>query len=157
MEWKEFQPGYEISIDGQIRNTKGKILSQSFDGQHRYKHWRGKLIHRLVAFAFIPNPNNLSDINHKDGNKENNCIENLEWISKSQNTLHAYQTGLLTKSKGFSQEKKIKLIKDNEVFYCDSVTNASKYLNVAQTAVSNCLWGRSKTCKGYKIEFIDHT
>ena len=51
-------------------------------------------IHRLIALAFIPNPENLPQINHIDGNKLNNAIENLEWIDNSGNQLHAYRLGL---------------------------------------------------------------
>lgn len=54
-----------------------------------------KYIHRMVAEAFIPNPNNFTDVNHKDGNKQNNCVDNLEWVSHSQNISHAIQSGLL--------------------------------------------------------------
>ena len=51
-------------------------------------------VHRLVAEAFIPNPNNLPIINHKDGNKQNNCIDNLEWCDYSYNNKEAYRIGL---------------------------------------------------------------
>lgn len=54
---------------------------------------RNHSIHRLVAEAFIPNPLNLSDVNHKDGNKQNNCVENLEWCSRSENLAHAVKIG----------------------------------------------------------------
>lgn len=57
-----------------------------------------KYIHRMVAEAFIPNPNNYTDVNHKDGNKQNNCVDNLEWVSHSQNIKHAEQIGLLTRN-----------------------------------------------------------
>jgi len=155
MIWSEFQPGYFISENGNIKNNKEKILRQQLDSKKRYCIWRGKLVHRLVAITFLSNPNNYTDINHKDGNKTNNTITNLEWVSKSQNTLHAYQNGLLTKSKGFCSEKKVCLTKDNEKYFCNSVTDASKYLGVCQTAVSNCIYGRSKSCKGYSISLID--
>lgn len=59
-------------------------------------------IHRLIAIHFIPNPNNYPMINHKDGNTLNNSIDNLEWCTASQNTRHAFDTGLLVTRKGES-------------------------------------------------------
>lgn len=56
-------------------------------------------VHRLVAEAFIPNPENLKYINHKDGNKHNNNVSNLEWCTASENGLHAYKVGLSKRSK----------------------------------------------------------
>lgn len=53
-----------------------------------------KTIHRLLALHFIHNPENLPEVNHKDGNKQNNKLDNLEWCSKSYNSTHAYELGL---------------------------------------------------------------
>lgn len=52
-------------------------------------------IHRLVALAFIPNPNNKPCVNHIDGDKQNNCVSNLEWLDWADNTMHAHKTGLI--------------------------------------------------------------
>jgi hypothetical protein len=62
------------------------------------------LVHRLVAEAWIPNPDNLDFVNHKDGDKKNNNVDNLEWCSRSYNLQHAYDTGL--RSKKLSEEDK---------------------------------------------------
>ena len=57
------------------------------------------LIHKAVAYTFLPNPKNLPEVNHKDGNKTNNNINNLEWCTSRENQQHKYDTGLLDKSK----------------------------------------------------------
>ena len=54
----------------------------------------GILVHRAMALAFVPNPNNLPHVNHIDGNKRNNELSNLEWVTQSENTLHAKRIGL---------------------------------------------------------------
>ena len=64
-----------------------------------------KLIHRLVAEAFIPNPNNLLEVNHKDGNPKNNKLENLEWCTDSENKIHAYKNGLMVGGNEYSKHK----------------------------------------------------
>ena len=73
-------------------------------GLTKNKKWKNFLVHRLVAEAFLENPNHYNQINHIDCNKLNNNIENLEWCSQEQNLEHAYKNGLLTKRR-LSNEK----------------------------------------------------
>lgn len=113
--WKRI-PGtsYEVSNTGQIKTLDrvvkcGKriklhiverVMSTRIHNGYVYIGLRidGKTVsrpvHRLVASAFLPNPNNYRCVNHKDGNKQNNNVDNLEWCNHTQNITHAYRTGL---------------------------------------------------------------
>src|SRR5690606_13275621 len=72
-------------------------------------------IHREVATAFVENPENKPYVNHKDGNKRNNKVENLEWVTASENVNHAYAIGLIDTVKG--QDKQNSVLKDEDVYY----------------------------------------
>lgn len=105
--WKDipnYEGLYQVSNIGNVKilNANGdKILKKSISSGYYCVGLKGKLyyVHKLVAFAFIPNPNNLPLINHKDGNKQNNNINNLEWCTYSHNTKEAYRLGLIKKNK----------------------------------------------------------
>ena len=86
-------------LSGSIFNTGYKMVRLTINGQKK-----GYAVHRLVAEAFISNPNNLPIVNHIDGNKLNNCVENLEWVSQSQNRIHAVQNQISKLARG-SREK----------------------------------------------------
>lgn len=100
--WKDIEehPGYKISNFGNILNVKKMKKLKPCVNSSGYKkivlHGTNVYIHRLVAETFIPNPCSLPEVNHKDGNKWNNTVENLEWVNKSENALHAFQKGLRT-------------------------------------------------------------
>jgi hypothetical protein len=117
-EWKDilgYEGLYQVSNLGRVKRLKGKCLSKAgkyrtvsesilvcFPNKTRYNYLYVNLnnngikqfrLHRLVALHFIPNPNNLPEVNHIDGNKENNCITNLEWCTNLENIRHSYKIG----------------------------------------------------------------
>ena len=145
-EWKPI-PGYdgkyEVSNWGRVKsykyNSDGKILSPLQDGNgyffiHLSKNGKAKMctIHRLVAEAFISNPSNFPVVNHKDENKQNNYVENLEWCTPAYNL--AYGTRLERISKPVVQLDK----KGNFVAEYKSAQEAFRATGIAQSSICKC-------------------
>lgn len=95
---------YVVHAEGEVYAPKlGRFLKKhkgSSGYVHVTMHRKPKLLHRLVAEAFLPNPENHPVVNHKDGNKDNNQASNLEWCTQSYNVQHAYDTGLALAAAG---------------------------------------------------------
>lgn len=114
--WKPI-PGYEGLYDasdiGNVKNARtGKMLKLQNSGNGYFKvkfscggkvstHW----VHRLVAEAFLPNEGGLPVVDHKDGNKRNNAVDNLEWCSHKENSVRAYEKGFTPKAPTFYGER----------------------------------------------------
>lgn len=91
------EKGYFASPHGNIYNRHGDLMASAVDHcgyRHTILNRKNRNIHRVIAETFIPNPNNLPCVNHKDGNKQNNRVDNLEWCTHSENMLHSFRTGL---------------------------------------------------------------
>lgn len=140
-----------------FRTRKGKILSTAKmrNGYLRVEMSKNanhklNLVHRLVAQAFIPNPNNYEQVNHKDGNKENNNVSNLEWCSCEDNMKHAWENKLY-KGRKVAQYKDGKLIAiyDNVV----KATRTLGYKNVGQN-IGKVALGKRKSAYGYQWKYL---
>ena len=105
------------------------------------------LIHRIVSTAFLPNPDNLPQVNHRDENKQNNSVENLEWCSAKDNNNYG------TRNKRISEKrsKQVLCVELNQIF--SSLTDAAKHFKVTPTNLHYALTGRHKTACGYHFEF----
>jgi hypothetical protein len=151
--WKDvigYEKLYLISSLGKLKslqNNKEKILKLIPDKKGYLRTRIGNLnnkktikIHRLVAIAFIPNPENKKEVNHRDGNKQNNNIENLEWCTGSENIKHAFKTGLRRSDGNNHNNRKlssiqVKEIREKRKIY--SCIELGKMYNVSRVQILN--------------------
>lgn len=140
------------------RLPNGYMYVNLYKGTKQYKRY----VHRLIAETFISNPENKPEVNHKNGNKTDNCIKNLEWVSKSENGLHKYRVlGCKTSKpiqgklgKDCPNSKPILQIKDGKIignFY--GAAEACRYTGIDKSHISACCRGRAKTAGGYQWKF----
>ena len=110
-------------------------------------------VHRMVAEAFIPNPNNLEQVNHKDGNKLNNVVDNLEWCTCSENVKHAYKNQLMKARKGIKNTRSKKVyqydLNANLIKVWDSLGDIQRALKVEKSAIAGVCRKERKTAYGY--------
>ena len=153
---KEYNVG--ITEQGDIINLKtNKPYSKWVDNVGYYQvmfRVNGKKkyirIHRLVAEMFIDNPNNFPQVNHIDGNKLNNCVENLEWVTNKYNTQHGYDNHVY-KNK-YRCEIKVTNKITKEILFFKSIRECSEKLNLNRKTITSILKGIKKT-NNYKYEF----
>ena len=189
-EWRDirgYEGKYQVSNLGRIKSLKDshgnyreKILKFKLEVSgylqvHLYLENKVKAfkIHRLVAEAFIPNPNNLPEVNHKDENKENNRVDNLEWCDRKYNINYGTRTqkasekmkgrkftenhkkkisksqkGKYTYSESF-HARKVKCITTGKKFNC--IKEAGEYYNVYYQSISACCRGKRKSAGKHPI------
>lgn len=112
-----FNGRYLVSESGEVFNAHGRMKTYKiWNGYERVDLGKRKmLVHRLVAMAFIENPDGHEFVNHLDGIKDHNHRTNLEWCTKSQNTLHAFRTGIRVPANTGSKHSMAKLIEEQVV------------------------------------------
>lgn len=181
--WKDikgYEGRYQISNLGNVKSLSRK--TEFSDGKPpRYekeklltpaKHHKGYVkaqlrknnntkaffIHRLVAQAFIPNPEGKATVNHKDGNKVNNTVVNLEWLSNQENMKHAYATGIRDNSKVNEMRKRpvAQYSKDGQLVRTYESVKEAVELNPTfrQGGISSCALGNYKTSHGFVWKYI---
>lgn len=172
--WKdipEYEGLYQVSNEGRIRrNGQTRKLHKDYRGYLTVslsKHSKMKYykVHRLVALAFIPNPEGKRTVNHKDGNKENNRLENLEWATHSENIIHANKMGLRkvtdAQRKAASEtgkktadrnrrRKAVFCIKDGLRIDFVSAHAGARFVGGDASPIVRCCKGKMKSYKGYE-------
>lgn len=172
--WKDisgYEGKYQVSSLGRVRNRFGKILAQSHKRGTNYlrvhlaKDCAAKWfsVHRLVAIAFLPMENGKDTVNHLDHNKENNCIENLEWCFLKDNCAYAAQEGRyhipyenLSKGRALLKKCVAATSKDGTEYVFDSIAQAQKITGANRTAIANCCNRKYgyKTAAGFSWRFV---
>lgn len=177
--WKPISgiKGYEVSDDGQVRSIprivvdkngkeyfrKGKILSQFYNKKgYANVQIKGRVrpVHRLVAETFIPNPENKPEVNHIDGNKKNNKVTNLEWVTTRENLDHAYKLGLRNYNNvlNYNKRRSIKVeqrdLEGNLIKVHESFNAAYRSVNGSSSGLYSAC-NKGKTYRGFKWSYAE--
>jgi hypothetical protein len=162
----DYSDKFKISDCGKIKRTNGDIL-KTVKNKNGYEHICVSIgsrkdkkvfkIHRAVACTFISNPENKKEVNHIDFNKLNNCVSNLEWTTKNENTLHSVKNNI------FKPLCKKVINLDNGIIF-DSITLAGEWLyknknlmtnkTTPSKSISRCCNKHKHTSYGYRWEFL---
>lgn len=171
--WKDIPdfPDYQVSNLGRVKNIKTGIIKKQRINKYGYCDiklnnkgiYKMFLVHRLVAKAFISNPNNLSEVNHIDGNKSNNYVDNLEWCTRSKNISHAYKNNLFESQKEHLEKihnqkcRKViqKDLENNKIKIWNSLAQIENTLGYSRCVIGNCCLNKPHyiTAYGYKWEY----
>lgn len=164
---KGYEGLYQVSNLGRIKSLRSKKIlccginsggycTICFSINSLSKSFR---VHRLVAEAFIPNPENKPQINHINGDKTDNRVENLEWVTQSENMQHAFKNGLNKRKIGKENKKSIKVnqySKKGEYIktWC-CIKDVERTLKIQDYNISSCCKGKRKTAGGFMWRYVN--
>lgn len=171
MEWFDIPdyPNYKINKLGEIKsiknNKKLKVLLNAYGyglvNLHNKNGQKTFLIHRLMAKVFMSDlvANKNLVINHKDLNKLNNSLDNLELVTQKENIEHSRIHGRQKRLKGKDNKRSKKIfqydVDENLLKVWDSVMDVERTIGIKSNSISNCALGKCKTAKGYKWSYVE--
>ena len=165
-EWRQIEggvDGYMVSNLGRVKGIRKPILGQHDNGigylQCKIKMKEGKprfmKVHRMVAAAFIPNPEGKPEVNHINGIKTDNRAENLEWVTHGENIRKGWENGQFENAReacrgniAHMAPTRIRVLRSDGAIF-ESQTAAAAAMGVNQSCISDALSGRQATCCGY--------
>jgi len=147
---------YFVSNLGRFKNSVGTIMDNykvNENGYIRvYIYNKTYGLHRLIALTFLENPDNKEQVNHKDGNKLNNTVENLEWSSNRENQIHKFKIGL---GNNFTRKIGQYDLSGNLIKEFKSISSASKELDIGKSNIMGILRNYRKTAGGFIFKYLD--
>lgn len=181
-EWKRINEYFEVSTYGNVRDIYGKyrLLTKARNGYLvvNLNELGVVSVHRLVASAFIPNPDNKRTVNHIDGDKTNNYVNNLEWATYSENNLHSWRvldssarkeklkarkneyfgrnhivTDDMRNKMSLAKKKRVICIETGKIYDC--ALSASYEMPVGKQMITHACNGRAPTAGGYHWKYLD--
>jgi hypothetical protein len=152
----DFNKKYFVSNLGRFKNSYGTIMENyktNDNGYIRvYIYNKTIALHRLVALTFLENSENKEQVNHKDGNKLNNSVDNLEFVTNKENQLHKFQMGL---GNNFTRKIKQYDLNWNFIKEHESISSAAKELNISKGTIQCVLLRNRKTASGFIWRYSD--